>query len=239
MSRETRSDFGKTTRLVEVMQLGSDTVGVLDLPPKFLPVAGQYLPCQRLTGGSEILVTPLFRVIGSEGALSVGPLPGEWLPGEILSYLPPQGNGFNLPRSARRVALVAFGTSPIRLLPLVAVALEQGASVSLFCDPNPSSDLLNRVSSQVEVAPLSALFSNLDWPDYLAFDIPRVLLNPFFSRFPLDNPHLEGQVLVQTPMPCRGLAECGVCAVRTVHGFRLACVDGPVFPLKEVIGVAQ
>lgn len=239
MSEETRSDFGKTTRLVEVMQLGSDTLGVLDLLPQLLPAAGQYLPCQRLTGGSEILVTPLFRVIGSEGSLSVGPLPSEWLPGDILSYLHPQGNGFKLPRSARRVALVAFGVSPIRLLPLAPAALEQGASVSLFCDPNPSSDILNWVSSQVEVAPLAALFSNLDWPDYLALDVPRSQLNPFFSRFPQDDLHLEGQVLVQTPMPCRGLAECGVCAVRTEHGFRLACVDGPVFSIKEIIRVAQ
>jgi len=42
------------------------------------------------------------------------------------------------------------------------------------------------------------------------------------------------QVLVDTPMACHGTAECGVCAVKTKHGWKNACSDGPVFPLAEL-----
>jgi NAD(P)H-flavin reductase len=41
--------------------------------------------------------------------------------------------------------------------------------------------------------------------------------------------------LVVAPMPCGGLAECGVCAVTTRRGWKLACKDGPVFDLGELI----
>jgi len=45
----------------------------------------------------------------------------------------------------------------------------------------------------------------------------------------------EAQVLVVTPMPCGGLAECGVCAFTTRRGWKMACKDGPVFDLSELI----
>ena len=48
-----------------------------------------------------------------------------------------------------------------------------------------------------------------------------------------------GQVLVRTDMPCRGIGECGLCAVRTTRGWQHACTDGPVFQLKELHHVAQ
>jgi len=47
-----------------------------------------------------------------------------------------------------------------------------------------------------------------------------------------------GQVLVRTAMPCRGLGECSVCSVETTQGWKLACQEGPVFPLEELIYVA-
>ena len=36
-------------------------------------------------------------------------------------------------------------------------------------------------------------------------------------------------VLVDAPMPCAGMGDCGVCAVKARGGYRLACKDGPVF----------
>jgi hypothetical protein len=45
----------------------------------------------------------------------------------------------------------------------------------------------------------------------------------------------EAQALVITPMPCGGIAECGVCAVTARRGWKLACKDGPVFDLTELI----
>ena len=44
----------------------------------------------------------------------------------------------------------------------------------------------------------------------------------------------QAQVLVRTPLPCGGIAACGVCAVHLTgssRDYRLACKDGPVFQL--------
>jgi NAD(P)H-flavin reductase len=41
-------------------------------------------------------------------------------------------------------------------------------------------------------------------------------------------------VLLRTQMPCGALAECGVCAVRTRGGWKMACKDGPVFDWREL-----
>jgi hypothetical protein len=45
----------------------------------------------------------------------------------------------------------------------------------------------------------------------------------------------DAQVLIHTPMPCAGLAECGVCAVRDRHDWKMACKDGPVFIMKDLL----
>jgi NAD(P)H-flavin reductase len=42
------------------------------------------------------------------------------------------------------------------------------------------------------------------------------------------------QALFYSPMPCGGAADCGVCALRTRHGVKLVCKDGPVFNLEEL-----
>ncbi len=227
------------TKLLEITHIGSSTVGILDLPEKYWPEPGQYLPCQRLSGEANILPQNLFRVIGADDRLHMGPLPKRWQPGDELVVHPPQGKGFVLPPTARRVGLLAFNVSPSRLLSLINTAVAQDASISLFCDPTPPFDILAHLPSFVEVSPKSVLQENLDWPDYLAVDINRVDLEALSLFFVQRTLHFDGQALIRSGMPCRGLGECGVCAVKTKHGWRLGCVDGPVFPLKEILHVAQ
>ncbi|MEK6573063.1 MAG: 2Fe-2S iron-sulfur cluster-binding protein [Chloroflexota bacterium] len=41
------------------------------------------------------------------------------------------------------------------------------------------------------------------------------------------------RALVTCPMPC-GTGACGACAVKTIHGWKMACVDGPFFSLTEL-----
>lgn len=225
-----------TTNLIEIFQMGSEITGVLDLPADYWPLPGQYLSCQRVSGDINILPAHLFCVLGDPDQLSLGPIPEFWQPGDPLVYSPPQGHGFGLPNAARRVGLVPYQVSPIRLLALAGPALRQGAAVSLFTDSAPSLDLLSRVPSQVEVLPLSSLVNNPTWPDYLAVDLARSDIDRFSALF---CPRCEGGVLVRTPMPCRGLGDCGVCAVQTQRGWRFACVDGPVFAIEEVLDVAR
>jgi len=225
-------------KLTEVFQLGNERAGILDLPVKLWPHQGQYLPCQNLSRDSAVLPTNLFNVIGPKGKLSVGLLPGDWDPGNTLAALPPQGHGFDLPADARRVGLLAMGVSPARLLTLVEHALAQDAAITLFCTPTPPGDILDWLPTAVEVSPFTSLLDNLDWPDYLAVEISREDLDDLSALFEESRLPFPGQVLVRTAMPCRGLGECGVCSVKTTQGWKLACKDGPVFPLEELIHVA-
>lgn len=224
--------------LLEIFQQGSEISGVLDLPEKYWPRPGQYLPCQRVHTELDSLPINLFRVLGDPDQLTVGPFPVGWQPGERLACTPPQGHGFDLPGFARRVGLIPFQVTPVRLLSLVGAALGQGAEVAMFYDFDPHDNLLDRMPSQVEVLPLASLLENLAWTDYLAIDLETSSLVQFSDLFSMRDNQLTGEVLIRTAMPCRGLGECGVCAIKTRRGWRLACVDGPVFPVREVLHVA-
>jgi hypothetical protein len=135
------------------------------------------------------------------------------------------------------MALVGLGDTTARLAPLIPAALGQEAAVALFSDaPLPA-----RLPSSVEAYPLSALSELLNWADFIAIDLPLAALPDLRSRLGLSasmdhNLHLHcpAQALVLAPMPCGGLAECGVCAVPAQHGWKLACSDGPVFNLHEI-----
>ena len=226
-----------TTHLIELFQQGSDMVGSLDLPAKHWPHPGQYLACQPVTGDAEPLPVSLFRVLGRPDQLTLGPLPLAWQPGDGLMCTPPQGHGFHLPASARRVGLVPFEVSPFRVLSLVDAALSQGAVVALFSDAVLPPEELFWLPSQLEILPLDELVENPDWPDYLAIDLERSALQLCFDRLVPHCLSCAGEVLVRTPMPCRGVGACGVCTLHTRRGWRFTCVDGPVFPLAEVFDV--
>ena len=131
-----------------------------------------------------------------------------------------------------------MGVSPVRLLPLVETAKMQEAVLTLFCDSIPSADVLALVPPQVEITSLGTLKENLDWPDYLAADVKHKDLDRLLNLFGPSHLSFTGEVLVRMRMPCHGVAECGVCSVKTKSGWQLACVDGPVFPLKELRCVA-
>jgi hypothetical protein len=72
----------------------------------------------------------------------------------------------------------------------------------------------------------------LKWADYAAFDIQRenlIQLKEMLkeqNQLPLKN---EAQILIQTSMPCGGIAECGVCALTLNHEWKMICKEGPVF----------
>jgi dihydroorotate dehydrogenase electron transfer subunit len=227
------------SKLLEVTQIGSSKAGIVNIPASHWPEAGQYLPCQRTSGKPDLLVTNLFRTVGQVGELTLSPLPDNWYPGDEIEYLAPQGNGFHLPSTASRVGLLAWGVTPVRLLPLVRLALDQDAAITLFYDVDSEQEILDWVPSAVEVVAAFALEDHLEWMDFLAVDLELNGMAALSGVIPGSVLPFEGQVLIRTPMPCRGLGACGVCAVKTTRGWRLACQDGPVFPLGEVLHVAQ
>jgi len=204
----------------------------ISCPAALVPSPGQYL----LAGGaspSDPLPVPLFSTESTPfGFTASAPIPEAWTPGTEIVLRGPLGRGFVLPFSARKVTLVPFDGSADRLKGLIRPALRQGAGVVLVSGTDGE-----RLPDEVEIQPFSALEEVLAWADYVAFDVERGNLPGLRERLGgLNQPSAgrEAQVLVRTPVPCGGVAECGVCAVTLKSSWKLACKDGPVFDLREI-----
>jgi hypothetical protein len=196
-----------------------------------VPSPGEYLLSSDKSDSA--LPVPIFYTDSSpQGFIAAGPIPDSWTPGQEIYLRGPLGRGFGPPNTARRVGLVALDGSPSRLHGLIRPALSQSAAVVLVSDSR-----LESLPDEVEVQPVSALSEIIEWADYVAFDLAREnlpeLRERFFSgmqgKFPF-----ESQILVRTPVPCGGIADCGVCAVTVKFGWKMACKDGPVFDWKEL-----
>ena len=200
-------------------------------PTSLIPSPGQYL----LAGDESdaLLPVPLFHTDSApQGFIAAGSIPDSWHPGITLGLRGPLGRGFGLPASARKVGLIALNDSPARLRGLIRPALQQGAAVVVVCESNPE-----HLPDDVEVQPLSALQDIVEWSDYLAFDVDREKLDQLQEPPRRLRQFAAGknmQVLVHTPIPCGGVAECGVCAVKLKSTWQFACKDGPVFDWTEV-----
>lgn len=227
-----------TGELLELLlESNQNAAARLALPHAALPAPGQYLQAHHPDNPQEILPASLFPAAAphtnnNKAILPIaGPLPAHWVPGITLHLRGPLGKGFTLPKRLRRLALAALGASPSRLLPLVNLALKASCEISLICD-SPIGDL----PLEVEQQPLGALAETLSWAGFLAIDLPLEMVRSLPTLF--DNASVlkpRGQVLVHAPMPCGGLAQCGVCAFATSKGERLACEDGPVFDLAALL----
>jgi len=206
---------------------GPDAAGQIACPPGLIPAPGQYLLARAGSDLGAHLPVPVFMAASALGGfMAAPPLPESWLPGALIDLRGPLGKGFSLPRAARRVALVVLGWSAARLLPLVRMALAQDASVLMLSAYTPGS-----LPHAVEVLPLYGLAEAASWADFMALDLPREAL----AGLPSELKHVPAQALVDTPLPCGGMADCGACAVHLRHGYLLACKDGPVVDLKRLV----
>lgn len=217
--------------LIEETYLLGERAAKIRCPEAGRAAPGQYLLAWRDSEPDSPLPHPVF-VAGTwlQGFYAAAPLPAIWGPGTTLTLRGPLGTGFQLPAIARRVALIAPGAKHASLLGLVAPALTQKAAVALCCDHTPTD-----IPSEVEILPLSALRETAAWADYLALETARdslaqLPIHEILSNF---NGH-SAEALIHTPVACGGIAECAACALETRQGWRLACKDGPVFPLKDL-----
>ena len=224
-----------TTGRVSEIRLGAGKTAEVCLicEESTVPSAGQYVLGFDPDDPGEVLSTPLFPIEMTSRGFWAAPLtPTRWAPGIKLNLTGPHGHGFSLPANIQRLGMAVLGDTVSRLLPLVhQMALTQGG-MTLFTDlPLP------KLPSALEVHPLAALKDALDWPDYLALDIPLEslpLTGAALGLTPRAVLPCPAQVLVTTPMPCAALARCGACAIPARRGWKLVCEDGPVFNLNDL-----
>lgn len=217
-------------QVVELRMEVSELQARIACPSGLIPSPGQYL----LAGDGSLaaLPVPLFHTDSVSEGFIAAPVPGMWRPGMDLYLRGPLGQGFNLATAAQKIGLIAYEVPPTRLRGLIAPILRQGSSVVLVCDSN-----VDHWPDAVEVQPMSALEDIIQWADFLALDVDREKLNSLRARLkPLRSTllGLDAQVLVRTPVPCGGVAECGVCAVTVASSWRLGCKEGPVFRWQEL-----
>jgi dihydroorotate dehydrogenase electron transfer subunit len=233
----------------------------LACPSNLIPSPGQYLLAGD--GSDSPLPVPLFYTDSAPQGGNIAPplsaapaawrhfiavaqLSNSWDPGRELSLRGPLGRGFTLPASCRKIGLIAFEASPARLKGLIQPALERDAAVVLVCASAPE-----HLPDQVEIQPMSALEDVVEWADYVACDVSRENISPMRERLKKmdqimlgnagvakssqrEHGRIDAQILIHTPVPCGGMAECGVCAVTLESGWKLACTDGPVFDWRDV-----
>lgn len=222
-----------TGELVEIYMENGQIGGRMLCRKNLIPAPGQYLLAYD-PASNVPLAAPIFSAGSAPGGFLVAPpLSPAWRPGSSLALRGPLGRGFTLPGSARFVALVVLGETVARLKPLMATAIGQDASVVLVSDLE-----LAGLPPEVEVRPSAAFAEIAEWADYLAVDLSREFLPGLRDKLRMGQKGKvwgEMQVLIHTPMPCGGMAECGVCAITTRHSWKLACKDGPVFDIRALI----
>lgn len=221
-----------TGQVLELILENGHRLARISCPADLVPAPGQYL-LAGTASPSDPLPVPLFSTESTpQGFTTALPIPETWLPGFEIALRGPLGRGFELPATSRKVALVPFGVLADRLKALIRPALGQGAAVVLVADED-----MGHLPDEVEIQPLSVLEEVLAWADYVAFDVERGNLPGLRERLEKVkqvSAGREAQVLVLTPVPCGGIAECGVCAVKLKSSPKLACKDGPVFDLREI-----
>jgi NAD(P)H-flavin reductase len=200
-----------------------------------IPDPGQYLMAWKPTEPDAPLAVPLFSAEScTESFWTASPVPGNWVPGDILQLRGPIGHGFRFPpkRKVHRLAMAALGGEITRLLPLAVRAIQDNMSVTLFTISSSGS-----LPAELEIYPLSDLPEALNWADFLTLDLTPDQLSGLRKTLGV-NPgmHLPcpGQALIFTEMPCGALAGCGACAVRGADNWLFVCQDGPVFDLNEL-----
>jgi len=197
-----------------------------------IPPPGQYLLAGIPSQPDPLPVSLFSTESASESFIACAPIPETWTPGTVIILRGPLGHGFTLPHSAKKVALFSIDDAPSRFHGIIQSALDRGAAVVLVGESNEYP-----VSNQVEIQPLSALPEVFEWADYSAFDVSRENLVKVKQMLQEQNRiSVRGgaQILVRTPMPCGGIADCGVCAVTLRSGWKTVCKDGPVFDLGEL-----
>ncbi|MFH1646644.1 MAG: dihydroorotate dehydrogenase electron transfer subunit [Chloroflexota bacterium] len=176
--------------------------------------------------------------------------------GETLDIFGPLGNGFTLPDTAQSILLAAggIGIAPLRFL--ADSAIREGKKVTLITGARTGSYLLPVATSQ-DFYNEGGLPASLDVvnatddgsegfrgpatdliPAYLdgvdqVFACGPAAMYRTMSRMP-ELKNRPVQVSLEIVMGC-GAGVCYGCTIRTKHGLKQVCRDGPVFDLGDII----
>jgi dihydroorotate dehydrogenase electron transfer subunit len=196
------------------------------------------------------VLTLLFNVVG-RGT--------NWLSqrkkGELINIFGPLGNGFRIEPDARNVLLVAGGIGIAPLCFLIDETLKTGIKVTLINGANTADCLLPVATSQklydegLKPGSLNVVNATEDGsegyrgmatdliPAYLegidqVFACGPVAMYQTMAQIP-ELKDMSVQVSMEIMMGC-GVGVCYGCTIKTKHGIKQVCRDGPVFEMGEM-----
>jgi len=174
----------------------------------------------------------------------------EWLAqrqaGDKISWLGPLGNGYKINSESRNLLLVAGGMGLPPLCFLASHAMKKGHSVKLLIGAKTVSQLCPTGIIPVAAAAVTAtedgsagekglvtdlLVEHLDWADQVFACGPLPMYRTMVKEARLLNKPV--QLSLEVRMGC-GLGFCYACTIRTIHGLKQVCKDGPVFNLHDI-----
>jgi dihydroorotate dehydrogenase electron transfer subunit len=179
-------------------------------------------------------------------------------PGDSLDVLGPLGRPFQLDTRTRSMVLVGEGVAVGALLMLARELLGRGGAATLLVAasdemllPPPfllpadveyqstagrAVDLLIQDTGAAKSPGQSgSRHSMAAWADQICAVLPHDQVARLRAVVQANRMRWErgfASVLIETVLPC-GVGTCGVCQIALRKGLRLACVDGPVFDLRD------
>jgi hypothetical protein len=216
--------------LTRIHQNGLAVCIEFDQPLQPVLQPGQFMLAR---GAEDILSVPLFPC-GLQGIEYTSPLCGKrhWSTEESFAISLPHGNGFDNVGKSKRLLMVSGTITPLRLFPLAGRVIQDGGEAALFTHHLPDT-----IPPEIELLTQDQLAEAISWADTIIGDtsIDQVInWVKLITAGGKNNPNTNVQILMDTPVVCAGSADCGVCAVKTRHGWKHACTDGPVFKLSEL-----
>ena len=215
---------------------------------------GQYIMLS--CGGDTLLRRPISvnRVDGGRiGILfSVVGKGTRWLSergtGDSVDLLGPLGNGYTINKISRRLLLLAGGMGIAPLQFLAEEAVKQVRDVTLVLGAKTASQLYQQSLLPAEIDCIIATDDGTAGKKGLVTDIlPHYIGNSdqifacgpaaMYRAMAKNISQFKGkpvQVSLEMRMAC-GFGVCYGCTIRTRHGLKQVCKDGPVFKLEDII----
>lgn len=189
-------------------------------------------------------ISILFAVVGT-GTL--------WLSrrekGDKLDLLGPLGNGFSIQPASKKLLLAAGGIGIAPMLFLVQKALGEKKSVRLLLGARTRKGLYPKEllpegietlittedGSDGERGKITDILPKyIDWADQVYACGPLAMYQAIAAQSKQWRNKKPVQVSLEVRMGC-GIGACFSCSIRTKHGRKQVCHDGPVFNLDEAL----
>ncbi len=219
------------------MVLRGDTVGIL--PGQFVDVALPDFFLRRPLSVCDIeddRLTLIYKVVGA-GTSAMSAMQA----GTRLDILTGLGNGYNLTLAGHDVLLVGGGVGIPPLVFAVRQLLNTGRRARVVMGFNTArevfgEELFRRMGCSVEVCTMDGSYGKKGMvtdlltasePFYYACG-PLPMLRALVQKV-----GTNGQVSMEERMGC-GVGLCVGCSIRTRHGIKRVCKEGPVFSADEI-----